>query len=384
MLCYYVALMLRLPLFPLKRINFRMIMPVAFAAVFALYIGAQSGMLSWSQAGSDASQTATAGSSANGYGIAASFDMLSPAELETRMGEISATGATWVRYDLSWNRAVEQGFGGAYNWTAPDRVTASAKRHGLQILMVPGLTPAAYRMPGCSSGERCAPTDVAAYVKFVKAAAERYGTQVQAWEIWNEPNISYRFGPSVDVTKYVNMLKGAYKEIKLANPEAIVLGGSIAPTATTYRDLRPLDFVNAMYEKGASGYFDGLAMHPYTYPIMPNDSTPADAWGQMKLAHEVMAEHGDGDKKIWITEFSAPTNGPNLPGEYVDEDTQADILAQAATIYRGFDWSGPFMWYELKDSGTSTVSSEYFYGLKRADGTTKPAYNVWLRLTSMD
>jgi hypothetical protein len=218
----------------------------------------------------------------------------------------------------------------------------------------------------------------------VKAAAERYGTQVQAWEIWNEPNISYRFGPSVDVTKYVDMLKGSYKAIKAANPEAVVLGGSLAPTATTHRDLRPLDFVNAMYDKGAAGSFDALAVHPYTYPILPNDSTPADAWGQMITAHDVMADHGDGNKKIWITEFSAPTNGPNVPNEYVSEDTQADILAQGVTIFRSYNWSGPFMWYELTDSGTSTTSSEYFYGLKRANGITKPAYNVWLRLTQQD
>lgn len=363
------------------RINLRKVMPVAFAAIFALYIGAQSGLVSFSQAGADVAQTAGAGSDARGYGVAASFDLLSPAELETRMGEIAATGATWVRYDLSWNRSVEQGHG-VYDWTAPDRVTAAARRHGLQILMVPGLTPAAYRMPGCNAGERCAPTDAAVYVKFVKAAAERYGTQVQAWEIWNEPNISYRFGPSVDVTKYVDMLKGSYKVIKAANPEAVVLGGSLAPTATTHRDLRPLDFVNEMYNRGAEGSFDALAVHPYTYPILPNDSTPADAWGQMISAHDVMSDHGDGAKKIWITEFSAPTNGPNLPGEYVSEETQADILAQAVTIFHGYDWSGPFMWYELKDSGTATTTSEFFYGLKRADGTTKPAYDVWLRLTA--
>jgi hypothetical protein len=104
-----------------------MVMPVAFAALFALYVGVQSGVMSWSRAGTDSAQTATVGAQAQGYGVAASFDQLSPAELETRMGEIAATGATWVRYDLSWNRSVEQGHG-AYDWTTPDRVTAAAQR----------------------------------------------------------------------------------------------------------------------------------------------------------------------------------------------------------------------------------------------------------------
>ncbi|MBW4062047.1 hypothetical protein HJC99_05745 [Candidatus Saccharibacteria bacterium] len=96
--------------------------------------------------------------------------------------------------------------------------------------------------------------------------------------------------------------------------------------------------------------------------------------------HNLMAKNGDGNKLIWITEFGAPTSGRGGTNDvFVSEDTQAQILSQAAALYHKQSWSGPLFWYNWQDSNGD--SSENHYGLVRVDGSHKPAYDVLTALT---
>lgn len=317
----------------------------------------------------------------SGYGISDSFASLSPAQLDARMGAIRAAGATWVRYDLNWSAVQQQG-PTSYDWSISDRVTKAAEAHDLHVMMILDLTPPWQRVSGCDQGERCAPQSANAFGVFAGAAAKRYKSWgVHTWEVWNEPNISYRFGPATDPGKYVAMLQASYPVIKRADPSAVVVGASTAPAASEGGDLRPLDFLRQMYADGAQGYFDAISVHPYTYPLTPAQSSPDDAWGQMSTMHQLMADNGDGDKKIWITEFGAPTDGPNVARDHVTEAMQAQTVTEAAAIFKQFDWSGPLFWYGYQDAGTSRVNSENFYGLVRANGTKKPSYDAFIRAT---
>lgn len=332
-----------------------------------------------SQATSDhsAAVAAATASQQRAIGFAAAFRGLSDAQLNERMAAIAATGSTWVRFDLSWNAATVSGQSG-YSWAEGDRLTTAARQHGLNVLMVVGLPPQTQQMSGCTAGERCQPASVAAYVAFVDAAAHHYAPLgVHAWEIWNEPNISYRFGPATNPAKYVAMLKGSYTAIKRVDAASTVLAGNTAPTSSSNGNLRPDDFIAAMYANGAQGYFDAIALHPYTYPALPSQYSQSDAWGQMLWIHNEMVKYGDGNKKIWITEFGAPTDGPDrADDEHVTEDAQAEIATEAITMFQSYSWSGPFFWYEFEDSGTATWTTENFYGIVRADGSHKPAYDA--------
>ncbi len=63
-----------------------------------------------------------------------------------------------------------------------------------------------------------------------------------------------------------------------------------------------------------------------------------------------MIANGDGDKKIWGTEFGFPTNGP--PGSFVSETVQAQHLTKAYQLFGSYPWAGPlFLWAE-RDFGT--------------------------------
>lgn len=319
----------------------------------------------------------------HGSGFATSLVELSQFSLDKRLEEMRATGATWVRSDLSWS-AVQEAGPASYKWQAYDRVVESANAHGLQTLFIIGFTPSWARPSNCTDSEMCAPASAAAYGTFAGAAAAHFApVGVHSWEIWNEANISFRFHPGVDAKKYTDMLKNAYRSINAVDSSADIIAGGTAPSASDVQNLSPVDFLQALYDNGAQGYFTAVSSHPYTYPKTPDNSGPLDAWGQLNRMHEIMAAAGDGGKQIWLTEFGAPTNGPvNRPNEYVSEALQNQILTEAVAQWKKHSWSGPFFWYDYKDSGSSNSSSEHFFGLVRADGSRKPAYDVFIHSAS--
>lgn len=311
------------------------------------------------------------------YGFSTSLDGLSESALNTKLAAMKATGATMVRFDVSWD-TVQSAGPTSYDWTAYDRVFSAVQSHEMTPVAVIDFTPSWARMASCTDSKMCPPASAAAYGQFAADVASRYSSLgLHDFEIWNEPNISYRFHPAANVSLYVPMLKAAYTDIKHVEPSATVLTGGTAPSETDATNLAPADFIKALYADGAGGYFDAVAAHPYTYPNSPADNLP-DAWGQMTTMHDVMTDHGDGNKQIWVTEFGAPTNGPNVAGDHVTEAKQAQILTDAIRVFKSYSWSGPFMWYDYQDSGTSTSDSENFYGLVRADGSHKPAYDAWV------
>ncbi len=318
-----------------------------------------------------------------GYGFSTLLTGLSPADLDKRLNDMKATGVTWVRYDLSW-ALVQPDSSKSYDWSTYDTITKAATAHGFKVLMIIDFAPTWAQAPGCSSDQICQPASAAAYARFASAAATHYQPYgVEAWEIWNEPNILQRFNPAVSPALYTRMLKDAYVAIKRVDPHATVLAGSLSPGATNGSDYAPIDFLKQLYANGAAGYFDALSSHPYTTPISPAESKPTDAWGQLQAEHNLMAARGDGAKQIWATEFGAPTSGPPAKSDgFVSEAFQAQMATDAITLFRTYPWAGLFSWYDYIDAGTTTDTTENFYGLVRTDGSHKPAYDTFVRAIS--
>jgi hypothetical protein len=101
-----------------------------------------------------------------------------------------------------------------------------------------------------------------------------------------------------------------------------------------------------------------------------------------------MTNNHDTLKKIWITEFGSPTGGPgptstasapllNQGPTHVDEALSAQSLEAALKLYNAAPWAGPFFYYSYQDNGTTNDTNENFFGLIRADGTHKPAYQIF-------
>jgi hypothetical protein len=301
--------------------------------------------------------------------------------LQTRLDQYQAIGAKWARFQMIWSD-VQSGGPGSYDWQPYDELIAGLVARGIQPLVVIDTTPSWARPTDCQAQPTCAPADPAQYAQFAAAAVARYHTEVHYWEIWNEPNNQVFWQPAPNVGAYTALLKQTYAAIKGVDPSAEVITGGTAPEETTLNaagetmSISPVDFLAGIYRDGGGGSFDAVGDHPYTFPSMPGAADAQSAWEQMYATptslRSLMVAHGDGAKRIWGTEFGAPTD-PQGEG-YVDEAEQAAMLTRAYELWSSYSWTGPLIWFSYQDSGSNQEFREEFYGLTQADGTPKSAY----------
>src|SRR5207248_11741382 len=101
--------------------------------------------------------------------------------------------------------------------------------------------------------------------------------------------------------------------------------------------------LKGVYANGGRGYFDAVGDHPYCYNgtfNCPNTYSLTSAWSQIADTPQslvgLMNANGDGNKKIWATEFGAPTNGTNA----VTEAHQASMITDAYALWKSYPFSG--------------------------------------------
>ena len=188
-------------------------------------------------------------------------------------------------------------------------------------------------------------------------AKRYYGNGANYFEIWNEPNLSEFWSPSPDPAAYTADLKAAYTAIKAVTPAALVITAGLAPASDSSNTMDTVHFVQDMYANGAAGYFDALGDHPYTFPFTPASALLGSAWSEMSQTspslRSLMAAHGDGAKKIWITEYGAPTSGTS---NNVSDADQSDEMVQAISQAKQLGWIGSVYIYTWQDGATDSAS----------------------------
>jgi hypothetical protein len=319
------------------------------------------------------------------------------ADRARQLDAIAATGARWFTMDIDWDSIQHQG-PGTFWWDATDRLVVQARARGLRIIGVMGYSPAWARPADCPpNSNKCLPASAEPYADMARAMTERYGANsslaalrgsINVWQVWNEPN-HYPFVHVVDPARYTRILKRAYVSIKAVDPAATVLAGgtSPAPDDPYLKDMSPVTFLKRIYANGGQGNFDAFSHHPYSFPCSPLVAEPWNAFEQTRYLHEVMAQNGDGNKKIWGTESGAPTGdnvgpcaaGPNVS---VTEAQQAQFVADYSYgWHKTFgSFTGPLIWFQIRDNGTRPMEFDDHFGLLRRDYSEKPAYRVFKRL----
>jgi hypothetical protein len=326
-----------------------------------------------------AGRSAAAGARPTGMATGASVLWEDDADLARDLDVVAGSGATWVRFDFDWASA--EPAAGSFDWSHIDRVVDSARSRGLTVLALPAYTPTWARPPGTTAMHP--PSDPADFARFVAAAAVRYaGRGVGAWEVWNEPNLAHFWQPGPDPAAYTRLLTLASRAVRQVDPDAVVLTGGLSPARDDPHggQMSPVTFLRGVYAAGGAGQFDAVGMHPYCYPARPSDARTA-AWNtfyRLPAVHDVMAEHGDGAKEVWLTEFGAPTG--SAPGAVGEAEQEAVLRDAFATLAR-WPWAGPLLWYSHRDTGTDRADREQNFGLLRHDFTAKPALRAFAELS---
>ena len=250
------------------------------------------------------------------YGIQA-FLWWRPEVAHRDLGLVRDGGFTWVKQWFAW-RDIEGRGKGQYDWSAADRIVASAEEFGLKIIARVDHEPDWAGPPPGSNGD---------FVDFLTAMATRYRGRIQAYQIWNEPNLAREWGDKPpNASEYTQMLKRAYQAIKKADPNALVISAGMAPTTElSQRAVPDTQFIQSMYDAGAKPYFDLLGAHGAGYKAPPemdpgqvatdpnyynvgDVNCPGDACRIYCFRHvedlrQIMLDNGDARKRVVVLEF---------------------------------------------------------------------------------
>jgi hypothetical protein len=303
------------------------------------------------------------------------LEWLSDQELAATLNDVADMGAKWVRVGLLWT-SIQPDSAKTYKWERFDRITNAARERGLTLLPVIIYTPPWARPTGCFS-DTCAPAHADQFATFAGAAASRY-SGITTWEIWNEPNTQAAWQPRPDAFAYANLLKLTAASIRKSNPAARILIGGLSITG----GMTPQDFLTVLVHSGATEGVDGVGLHPYTFPNLASERGPwvsprEAANSGLQSLRSIFTNAGIPELPIWITEYGAPTGGGAGSSDHVTETRQAEIAADAVKTAAADDGIAALIWHTYQDSGEDPSDLESYYGLRRADGSKKPAYDAF-------
>ncbi len=289
---------------------------------------------------------------------------------DSAIAQAHALHANVVRTEVPWSAfEPQQGQIQPSLQAYADRLVSDAAADGIRVIMVVDSAPCwassapSALLAGCSpfGGSQAngwPPSNDAAYAAFVAYLAHRYGADLAAIEVWNEPdqsNEAYFAGPN-KAALYAALLRAAYPAIKAADPSVPVLAGSLVGTNGA--------FLRLLYADGIKGYFDGLSVHFYTLTL--------DA---VRTTHEVQLANGD-SKPLWLDEFGWPSCSPreNIEQEQdcVTPQMQATNLTNTLRALARMPYVAAAVDYKLQDSTTEA------FGLLSASGTHKPAFAAFV------
>jgi hypothetical protein len=240
---------------------------------------------------------------------------------------VQDAGFRWVKQEFAW-REIEPVNKGEFDWSRTDRIMDQIDAHGLKVIVRLGVQP---QWAGGGYPEIGPPNNMQDFADYITAVATRYKGRVDAYQVWNEPNLAREWGNRPpNAAEYTEMLKVAYQAIKAADPYALVISAGMAPTTRNDDVARPdTYYIQEMYDAGAKPYFDALGAHapgyaspPETDPaeiartpglanpgdFKPENNVPEELRRVYGFRHvedirQIMVDNGDSDKKVVLLEF---------------------------------------------------------------------------------
>lgn len=276
-------------------------------------------------------------------------------QAKTLISMAQQIGVDWTREEITW---AAWGPIPANNFY--DRRILMLHEAGIKIIGMLLTTPDKLRSKSCIEYAKlhnepdywCAPTDIEAYGKWVQMVVERYdgdgiddapgSPRIDAWEIWNEPDIDETWLPKADPVAYAALLRTGYDAVKAADPTALVLNGGVM----TFDSIGVNRFMDQVVAIAGWDSFDVLSLHPWLIDYAPDEPSLINRReryditipGRLEMAKRWVEAHGGG-KPIWITEVGWSTCGGSCEPQFAkSEDEQATymlrtfVLAAAAGI----------------------------------------------------
>lgn len=222
-----------------------------------------------------------------------------------------------------------------YDWSRFDRWLALVEANGCTpVFTVYGSPSWASARPAEASaysvnGLAAEPTNMADLATFVTAVANRYGSRLPYYEVWNEPNLTGFFTGTK--AKLVDMVKTVSLAVKAVNPSAKI----ICPSVTSFRETAGsggevyLDALLTQQDTAATGtmlnWIDIVGVHLY-YAHMTTTIV-----GCISRIKTLLQARGYGALELWDTESGILSPYPDvIADEFHLKIMQRRLIATAA------------------------------------------------------
>lgn len=286
------------------------------------------------------------------YGLDVAFSSLSPFSAHQVVRLVRLAGVSWIRDRISLAKAfpapTRRNFQPALN------NAKLAKSAGLSVLQVFADNPSWILHENDSKVS----SNLLQVYAMAADLGKSFGDAVDAWEIWNEHDISHFGGATPD--RYVSFLKAFSLGLASTSDAMRVLG----PFA---RDPAIAGYARVLFSSEINLYLDVYSFHTYA-PIPDGSFSRA-----VSHHHNLGYSGGFTDKPVWLTETGRARPSADSLSAAVSQASyavKAFVLARSGGVDRLF-------WFVMKPFSTAVGQ----FGLFRQDLTPLPYYQAIAVLT---
>lgn len=290
-------------------------------------------------------------------------------ELRQILAAIKATGITTIKHPFY--------FGSNFDWQAADEIISESAAQGLKVVPL---------LDGDPADRFAPPADPNEFAAWAGAFAARYAEEIDAYIIWDEPNLSSHWGGQpVNANEYAALLTAASGAIRSADSEAVIVAAPLAPTIETGpQNLADDLFLQELYDAGAAGAFDVAAGKPYGFDSGPEDRTVDRQqlnFSRAVLLREVMERNNDTQTALWAGNWgwnslpAAWSGSPSLWGQTDEGQQAAWTIAALERARQEWPWMG-LMFLENWQGGTDPDDARW--GFSIAGRETAAALQTYL------
>lgn len=310
-------------------------------------------------------------------GVNVQFDAFTPAVYQKQMARLDQLGLSWVRWTLNWSNL--EPAKGEYNLARLDAAMNAARPHHYSVLAyLTGSAEFVSSAPaGASNSDQYPPEDFNIFAERMTALSQYY-PDVDSWQVWNEPNITWL--PMADPKAYYNLLTLTAHAIRDAVPGKTVVTAGMAYYGQMLGSTGNL--LRSMLDMGLADQSIVAAYQPYS--DYPEGDSVQDRDFLLRANEMNNVLHTAGVKNVWATEWGWSSYGGPLPTQQAAGlQSQASYTLRRLALMSALDYQRIFL-FSLSDIDRPLSPRERSYGLLDLKGEPKPVYHAlqnFLRIT---
>lgn len=335
----------------------------------------------------------------DGFGIGSAHIRVGTEGLKSMLDAQHTMGIRWAREEIPWElvEPEQDNFRWSYRYDLKrshdfDKLLSELHQRNIEVVAVLDYGPR-YLQGDPEHGDRVLPEILLSrWRTYVQRVVNQFGDRINYWEIQNEVNSREFWGkvvtenstkqpPDVSATPdpwlYAKMLHVAHDIIKGSDPNDVVIAsglagyhGDLAHCATNYSN-----YLVELYDVGAWGAFDVVAVHPYR--VGPDNSGhPPETIVERGMGYDLAVRHCTqepvtysllqetrllrdlvlrlGTKPIWITEIGWQDPWLNQSGYRSGQPdvVRADYLVRTYVLLLSEPGVDKVFWYtQVDDQG---------------------------------